>query len=83
MELMAANGGDETGRADREEIIDRRVVTCMLEMRGQGYSFRDIAAALAKQRSITLSPEGVKDILYAHAACTRKACTPGSAAKLT
>jgi hypothetical protein len=35
----------------------------MMEMRGQGCSFSDIAAALAKQGVTTLSPERVREIL--------------------
>jgi hypothetical protein len=66
MAAAATNGNGKTKRADREEVTDRRVRVRMLEMRGQGYSFSDIAAALAKQGLITLSPERVRDILESH-----------------
>jgi transcriptional regulator len=73
--MMAAAAADSHGNAghdDRDEVTDRRVLVRVLEMRNQGYSFRDIAAALAKQGISALSPECVKDILEAHHAQKRK-----------
>jgi hypothetical protein len=72
MSAAATDGNKNAGRIDCDEVTDRRVIARMLEMRGQGYSFRDIAAALAKQEFITLSPESVRDILDTHPAQKRK-----------
>jgi hypothetical protein len=66
MAAAATNGNENARRADRDEVTDRRVLARMPEMRGQGYSFRDIASALAKQGLIVLSPERVKEMLEAH-----------------
>jgi hypothetical protein len=71
MSAEATDGNGNAGRADRGEVTDRRIVARMLEMRAQGYSFRDIAAALAKQGVITLSPESVRAILDTHLAQKR------------
>jgi hypothetical protein len=72
MAAAATNGNGNARLADRDEATDRRVLARMLEMRDQGYSFRDIAAALAKQRLIVLSPEHVKAVLEAHQILYRK-----------
>jgi hypothetical protein len=66
MAAAATNGNGKTKRAGRDEVTDRRVLVLMLEMRDQGYSFSDIAAALMKQGLITLSPDRVRDMLEAH-----------------
>jgi hypothetical protein len=71
MMAAAATDDDEKGRADRNDVTDQRVLARILEMRGQGYSFHDIAAALAKQGFITLSVECVRDLLDAHLARKR------------
>lgn len=65
MEAAATNGNDKAGRADRDDVIDQHVIARMLEMRGQGYRFHDIAAALQKQGLATLSSEQVQNILEA------------------
>jgi hypothetical protein len=72
MAAAATNGNGKSRRADCDEFIDGRVIARMLEMRGQGYSFRDIAASLAKQGAATLSPECAKDILETHEVRERK-----------
>jgi hypothetical protein len=66
MAAAATNGNGKTKRAGRDEVTDRRVLVLMLEMRDQGYSFSDIAAALMKQGLIALSPDRVRDMLEAH-----------------
>jgi hypothetical protein len=68
MAPVATDSNGKERRADRDEVIDERVIARMLEMRGQGYSFRDIATALAKQGLIVLSPERIKDMIEAHPA---------------
>jgi hypothetical protein len=62
------NGNGKTRRADRDGVTDQHVIARILEMHSQGYSIRDIVAALAKQGLITLSPECVAAILDAHRA---------------
>ena len=66
------DSGEDAGRTNHDEVTDGRIVARMLEMRAQGYSFRDIAAAVAKQEFITLSPERVRDILDTRPALKRK-----------
>lgn len=66
MAATATNGNGKTRRADRDGVTDQRVIARILEMREQGYGFGDIAAALAKQGLIGLSPERVRDIIEAY-----------------
>jgi hypothetical protein len=73
MSAAATDGNKNAGRVDCDEVTDGRVIARMLEMRGQGYSFHDIAAALTKQGLTTLSPERVRDILDTDLAEKRKA----------
>jgi hypothetical protein len=63
---MATAGAEpECGRADETGgTVSQRVVALMEELRGQGYSFRDIAATLERQ-GLMLSPGQIKDILEA------------------
>jgi hypothetical protein len=67
MAATATNGNGKTRRADRRDgVTDQRIIARILEMREQGYGFGDIAAALAKQGLIGLSPERVRDIIEAY-----------------
>jgi hypothetical protein len=66
MAATATNRNENAGRTDRDVVTDQCVVARMFEMRDQGYSFRDIAPALAKQGLITLSPECVKATAVRH-----------------
>jgi hypothetical protein len=66
MAASATECNGNVGRAARDDVTDRHVLMRMVEMRGQGYSFSDIAAALMKQGGMTLLPERVRDILETH-----------------